>query len=124
MVARPPAGAGAAVRDHHDVESRSLIVTVRTAGQRNGPSAGHGRAVLARAGRMLLDKDGSRRGWRGSDGRSASSSICDGPVSHRVTAAAPASHRDGPRGRDREFENHHRNLGLTNLTVTNSVELQ
>ena len=39
---------------------------------RNGPSAGHGRAVLARAGRMLLDKDyGSRRGWTGSDGRSA-----------------------------------------------------
>ena len=35
-------------------------------------SAGHGRAVLARAGRMLLDKDyGSRRGRTGSDdGRS------------------------------------------------------
>ena len=41
-------------------------------GSRNGPSADHGQAVLARAGRMLRDKDyGSNRGWRGSDGRSA-----------------------------------------------------
>ena len=47
---------------------------------RNGPSAGHGRAVLARAGRMLLDKDyGSRRGWRGSDAtREDQPSIRDG----------------------------------------------
>ena len=39
----------------------------------SGPSAGHGRAVLAQAGRMrLLDKDyGSRRGRTGRDGRSA-----------------------------------------------------
>ena len=43
-------------------ESRAPIMTAVSV--MSLPAAGHGRAVLARAGRMLLDKDCEAAGWR------------------------------------------------------------